>query len=399
MNIDHLLREHAPDVATLRTETERLRTAVLADAIADSDRSYDAVRPRIRRPRTLLRVAVAAAALAVVATGVSLTLEGGRPASAAQQRFVGAAPAPAYETYGAFSSGSTVYIGNHQVTFDEKIKSLYYTSEGVLVRTGRVAYLDDSGASHYELIRPDGSHTGIDLRMGDRVVATDPQSPNVAYLEPTGDRWSFVVIDLVTGSEVARKTVGGAFTWGGWEAPPVTMAGTRVWGLFDAGWVEYDWKTDATRTIPGTEGASLDAAHGRFALYNDVDRRDWEIKDFLTSDTVRTIPSRDIRNGGSFSPDGRFVRLSGSWGAYDGDSGKLVERPGPSRFLSIATGEIVSIPGRHFYGWTPGGNTLSVDAKNDRLTVCSPSTGKCDRIDLPISGNGKVKLGGTSYES
>lgn len=304
-----------------------------------------------------------------------------------------AAPAPAYDTYGAFSTGRTVYIGNHQVTFDEKIKAMYYTSEGVLVRMGKVDYTDAAGPSHYTLIRPDGSHTSIDLQMGDRVVATDPDSPNVAYAEPTGDRWSFVVVNLVTGKEVARTTVDGAFTWGGWEAPPVTMAGHRMWALFDAGWMEFDWDSGATRMVPGTKGDSLYMAHGRYVEYDEQTPKEWIVKDFVTGGIVRRIPIT-ASDFGALSPDGRYARFINGMNLMNGEP-----TPDPVRFVTVDTGKTLELPEGVDYGWTPGGNAFAVDAKNDRLTVCDPGTGKCDRIDLEISDSGKVKLGGLPYES
>jgi hypothetical protein len=394
MNVDELLREIAPRDDVVRRHTHGMRDRVL-DAARDTanvPRSalVTSLAPQQRR-RLLARTLAGVAALAVVVTGVGLVFDGDSPASA-QERFESAAAAPAYDTYGAFSAGSTVYIGNHQVTFDEKIKAMYYTSEGVLVRMGEVAYTDAAGPSHYTLIRPDGSHTDIDLRMGDRVPATDPESPNVAYAEPTGDRWSFVVIDLVTGEEVARTTVDGAFTWGGWEAPPVTMAGHRMWALFDDGWMEYDWASGSTRMIPGTKNAPLDAAHGRFGEH-DYGETVATIRDFVTGKVLREIPvSKDSFTG--FSPDGRYVRVIDDAIAINSSPS-----PATSRFVDVATGKAVELPGGAFYGWTPDGNTLSVDAKNDRLTVCDPGTGTCDRIDLQIKGSGEVKLGGLPYES
>ena len=405
MNVDELLKEHAPSTAATRDEASRLRSNVLTAAMSETGSTYVAVLPRVRRRRTLARLTAAAAVLAVVGGGLSLTLGGSSPASAAQERFTSAAAAPAYDTYGAFSSGTTVYIGNHQVTFDEKIKAMYYTSEGVLVRMGNVDYTDDSGPSHYTLIRPDGSHTSVDLRMGDRVVATDPGSPNVAYAEPTGNRWSFVVVNLVTGKEVARTTVDGPFTWGGWEAPPVTMTGHRMWALFDTGWMEYDWETGATRMIPGTKGAVLEASHGHFLQPTNRDETHWVLRDFASGKTLQTmklIPAADDDMGlvpaPKLSPDGRFIRLDSHYTGYD-DKGNLIQGPGPFQFIEIDSGKIVDLDRSGAVGWTPGGNTLEVDAKHDRLTVCYPATGTCDRIELPISGEGKVKLGGLPYES
>jgi hypothetical protein len=316
--------------------TERLST--LLDAEAESievpDAQPDLIVRRARAfrlRRRAVRGAVGVAAAAIVAVGVGLVglgSDSGTPTASAQARFENAAAVPAYGTYGAFAAGSTIYIGNHKVHFEEKIKSIYYTSEGVLIRMGKRAYLDEPGPSHYTLIHPDGTTRQIDLHMGDRVPATDPQSPDIAYLEPTGSRWSFVVVDLRTGREVARKVVDGRFTWGGWEAPPASMSGTRVWGLFDEGWREFDWSTGTTRLVPGTKGEILEAAHGRYISGGD-NGPTLTVADFVTGDTVRTTPSRGEETFATFSPDGRFLRISG-YITYN-EKGGLAIKPAPSR--------------------------------------------------------------------
>jgi hypothetical protein len=384
--------------------TERLSTLLASEAesVEVPEARPDLIIRRARATRLRRRATrgvVGLAAAAIVAAGVGLVNvdnDRGTPASA-QARFENAAAAPAYGTYGAFAAGSTVYIGNHKVQFDEKIKSIYYTSEGILVRMGKKAYLDEPGPSHYTLIHPDGSTKKIDLRMGDRVPATDPQSPNVAYLEPTGARWSFVVVDLRTGREIARQTVTGSFTWGGWEAPPATMAGDRVWGLFDEGWREFDWRSGETRLVPGTRGAAFETAHGRYIAQPGPQGLKWDVVDFASGATVRTV---SVKRGGdyfpTFSPDGHYLRISG-YVTYN-EKGGLAMAPAPSEFLDLETGRTQTLAGHDLYGWTPDGNTLSVDAKKDRITVCDPSDGSCDKIDLEI-GAGAIKLGGALYES
>ncbi|WP_027861923.1 hypothetical protein [Marmoricola sp. URHB0036] len=380
--------------------TERLSTllATEADAVDVPEARPDLIIRRARSfrlRRRATRGVVGVAAAAIVAAGVGLVhLDDSGTVASAQARFENAAAVPAYGTYGAFAAGSTIYIGNHKVHFEEKIKSIYYTSEGVLIRMGKRSYLDEPGPSQYTLIHPDGTTRQIDLRMGDRVPATDPQSPDIAYLEPTGSRWSFVVVDLRTGREVARKVVDGRFTWGGWEAPPASMSGTRVWGLFDEGWREFDWSTGKTRLVPGTRGAVFEAAHGRYLSTGD-NGPSLTVADFATGATVRTTPSRGEETFATFSPDGRFLRISG-YLAYN-EKGELAIKPAPSEFLDLQTGQTTELPGQ-VYGWTPDGHTLSVDAKKDRITVCDPQDGSCDRIDLEI-GDGAVKLGGASYES
>lgn len=365
---------------------------------------------RQRRRRRLTEAVAGVVALGVVAAGAG-TLLARAGDTAAQERFASAHAAAAYVDYGAFSTGSTVYIGNHQVTFPEKIKALYYTSLGVLVRMGKVAYTDEPGPSHYTLVRPDGSTRDVDLRMGDRIAGTDPDSPNVAYAEPAGvtgglsasqtrhvTHWSLVVVSLETGTEIARTEVTGRFTWGGWEAPPVDLAGDRMWALFDEGWTEYDWRTGATRSIPGTAGAGIiEAAHGRYALHGEQTDTDWRFFDFASGNLVATIPASS-GDTGWLSPDGRFVRFDKADAVRDGKTGKLISPPSPSHFVSVDTGKTVSLPGRVFWGWTPDGHALSVDPAKDRITVCDPATGRCDRITREI-GPGSVKLGGALYES
>ncbi|KAA1418349.1 hypothetical protein FE697_021245 [Mumia zhuanghuii] len=379
----------------LRDEAEAI--AVPAAPVTSIVRSG---RAALRRRRATRGIGVLAAA-GIVATGVGLTVESGAPASAAQARFENAAAAPAYGTYGAFAAGRTVYIGNHQVSFDEAVKSIYYTSTGVLVRTGEKAYLDDAGPSHYTLISPDGSTREVALDMGDRVPATDPESPYLGYLDPVeGDasRWAFVVVDLRTGDEVARQFEHGAFTWGGWEAPPASLAGDHLWGLFDDGWHELDWRTGATRVVPGTAGAMFEAAHGRYAdstaRFTDAGPvpGQWRVRDFRTGAVQQSIADPGTIFG-DLSPDGRYVQVVDDAWSVDGEP-TATER----RFVSVESGATVTLPGGVAYGWTPTGNTLSVDADADRITVCDPADGTCDEIELEI-GSGKVKLGGLSYES
>jgi hypothetical protein len=374
---------------------ERLGT-LLREEVGDLDippapaAAILAVGHRGRRRRRLAELGAGVAALGLVTAGVGALLVGADD-SAAQQRFDAAAPGPAYQDYGAFSSGSTVHIGNHTVRFPEKVKALYYTSLGVLVRMGDVAATDAPGPSHYTLVRPDGSTQDIDLRMGDRIAGTDPDSPNVAYAEPRdgyhGSRWDLAVVSLETGKELARTTVSGAFTWGGWEAPPVDLQGERMWAHLDAGWLEYDWRSGATRMVPNTRRGVYEVAHGRYAVQT---KRSWSVHDFTSGAQLASMAAtRDTY--GFFSPDGRFLRF------FDQGIDAPPDQPPAVRFLDVGTGSVTQVaPGD--YGWTPDGHALSVDPKHDRITVCDPSTGSCDRIEVEI-GDGKVKIGGLPYES
>jgi hypothetical protein len=96
-------------------------------------------------------------------------------------------------------------------------------------------------------------------------------------------RWDLVVTDVVTGRQVARTTVAGRFTWGGWEAPPVSMLGTTMWAHFDDGWTAYDWASGTVSKVPGSTAAS-ESAHGRFATRGATT---WTVHDFTDGSTVR----------------------------------------------------------------------------------------------------------------
>jgi hypothetical protein len=296
-----------------------------------------------------------------------------------------------------------VYVGNHEVRFDQKIKALYYTSEGVLVRMGEKAETDTGGPSLYVLVAPDGSTRAIDLRMGDRVPGTDPDSPFVAYAAPNGDRWDLVALDLRTGKETARVTVEGSFTWGGWEAPPVSTAGHRMWALFDDGWREFDWSNGRTRVIEDSANARLDAAGGRYANPaepnwdpDSTEKGHWTVRDFATGTVLREI-TLEPQELASFSPDGRYVRVDAGSTGYD-ETDTIIDPPGPSRFVDVDTGVSVAIPGDRVLGWTPSGDALAVDTAKDQMTVCDTDSGECRIVDLDLP-DGKVRLGGLSYES
>lgn len=129
---------------------------------------------------------------------------------------------------GAFSIGSTLYLGSADpipITLDvPAIRGLYPTSAGVLVRHGTDKAMDV--ASRYSLVAPDGSVTAIDLDPGDVMVGTDPTQPYFAYAVGARGSWTVLVIDLRSGEKAGSFEVEGAFTWGGWDAPPVSLSGS-----------------------------------------------------------------------------------------------------------------------------------------------------------------------------
>lgn len=338
-----------------------------------------------RRRRTVTGLAVLAT-VAVVGAGGFLTQ---------QARHGSTEPVPysatTYDELGAFAVDSELYVAGEHIPFDEAVKSFSYTANGVVVRSGTSPWTDDGDVDHYTLVSPDGSRVEVDLTTHDRVVATEPDSTHLAYAAPHGDRWDVVVIDLMTGNELSRTTIDGRFTWGGWEAPPVALDGDRVWVHLDGGWTEVDWRTGASRAVPGTERV-YEVANGRYA----VQGRDgsWTIRSMETGDQVARLA---LPKGwyGMFSPDGAKMKF------FDQDDGAPGSEGGTPPFVyDIDTGEHTAIPGKAWdFGWTPNGDLLTID--RGTVETCPLPGGQCFPTGLSVEmrPNSTVKLGGNSYES
>ena len=179
---------------------------------------------RKARRRRGYATAAGAAVAVVVASGIGVVALGGdddkgsgkdRPSQVAD--IAGGLTGP------VFSIGTTVYLngGSRTATIDDKaIKSMYYTSAGVVVRHGNNNYSDGGGPMRFSLVAPDGTVRPLDVTFEETVPSTDPDEPYLAYAEVVGDVVQVVVLDVRDGSEAARVPVPDAKTWGGWEAPP-----------------------------------------------------------------------------------------------------------------------------------------------------------------------------------
>jgi hypothetical protein len=294
----------------------------------------------------------------------------------------------AYLDHGAFATGETVHLGDGgNVEVGEKVKVLYYTSAGLLVRSGRTPWTDDAGPSHYSLVAPDGTLRRLDLDLGDRVPATDPDQPVVAYADAAGPgRWDVVVRDVGTDEELSRTTVDGAFTWGGWEAPPVELDGDLVYVGLDDDIVAVDWRAgEVTTTSLG--GSSAPSVAGGHVVRSD--RQSIDVVD-LASDEVLYSTPRDGYPYITLSPDGRFAKVVQQDEREEQGFTVVDLRTGDETTIDQAAWDL---------GWTPEGNLISVDLKARELTTCTPTTGECNTS--PISGplGGELKLAGNAYES
>lgn len=366
--------------------TERLSTLLHQEAsgLEIPPPAAPSVLARGRSMRRRRRATTAVAALAVVAvvgSGAAVTVDA--------LRHDGRAVDPAgttadFGSSGAFAMGSDVHIGGHVLDMGEPVKAVYYTSAGAVVRSGDHAPTDSAGRSHFTLVTPDGTSTAVHVSMGDRVAGFEPDSTHLAYAAVNGDRWDVVVHDVVSDRELARVTIDGSFTWGGWEAPPVAIDGDVVWVHLDDGWTEVDWRTGDVRTVPGT-GAVSEVANGVYATRDAHDV--WTARSTDDGKAIGTVP---LRKGwyAFFSPDGRYLRAFDNMGVGEG---------GPTaNVYDVRTGERRDIAGElDDIGWTPDGHTLQVTGHT--LSTCAPMGGDC--TTYAFEGSGQLKLGGNPYES
>jgi hypothetical protein len=294
----------------------------------------------------------------------------------------------AYVHGGAYAVGSTIHFGDtddYSVTLPEKVKSLYYTSVGVVVRTGNNAGSDDPGPSHYTLVTPSGDVSQLDLDLGDRVPSTDPTSPYLAYGDADGDGWAVVLRNVETDTVAARVPVPGDFTWGGWRAPPVALSGDRIYVVMDDATYAVDWSSGDATSIDRLPGASYPDISGGHAATST--KTETTVFDVATGEDLLTIPHTGYGYV-TFSPDGRYLMS-----VVDA----TVSGPEPFDVYDVSTGDHATIDQASWdFGWTPDGHLLKV--QGDQVTTCEPISGDCDTVDVD-NGPGEVKLGGQTYES
>ncbi|HEY1117400.1 MAG TPA: hypothetical protein VGE43_06825, partial [Acidimicrobiales bacterium] len=211
--------------------------------------------------------------------------------------------------------------------------------------------------------------------------------PVVAYADAAGPgRWDVVVRDVGTDEELSRTTVDGAFTWGGWEAPPVEIDGDLVFVGLDDDTVAVDWRAgEVTTTSLG--GSSAPSVAGGHVVRSD--RQSIDVVD-LASDEVLYSTPRDGYPYITLSPDGRFAKVVQQDEREEQGFTVVDLRTGDETTIDQAAWDL---------GWTPEGNLISVDLKARELTTCTPTTGECS--SSPISGplGGELKLAGNAYES
>ena len=306
----------------------------------------------LRRRNRLVTGAAAVAAAVVVGSGVvALTGDGGKQA----------APDPAGQPVGhnaVFSYGNEVFYDGprHRAEIqDTAVKSLFYTSAGVLVRHGDNAWSDGGGPQRFSLVTTEGDVRPVSLVTEETVHASDPDQPYVAYGEAVGGELQVVVYDVAADAEKARVTVRPtADTWF-----PVSLDGDTVYVQDRAEDETYavDWRAGTAE--PSDVASPWEVAGGNAGT------------DTGDAATVVDVAGGDVlvtADGPGYfdlSPDGRYAQL------VDEEGG------GPTfEVYDVATGETVSLEGNPFeWGWTADGDMFKVDEST--VTTCDTATGEC----------------------
>ena len=341
---------------------------------------------RIRRRRRLTRGAAAVAVVGVVAGGAA-TLFGGDADSPRDAQV--ADPAPTADVGAVFSVGDTLYLhgGTTSATLPEVVQAMYPTSAGVVVRTNKDGSSDGGAPFHFALVDGEGAVHDLGLTLGEVVPATDPDAPYLAYAAAQGDSTQVVVVDVTSGDEVARVDVVDQFSWGGWEAPPVALAGDVVYVGMDKEALTVNWRTGESSASDVVPGGGIPVVSGGHVVVQHGESKPVSVVDAATGATLL-----DVKAGAfpyvTLSPDGRFA--------------KVVDQEMEQGFelYTVDTGRSVPIHGAPWdYGWTSDGELFSVSG--DGVDVCSPTTGECNGSPLPagVSVDGDLRVMGLMYES
>ncbi|MDZ5622937.1 hypothetical protein [Nocardioides bizhenqiangii] len=338
-----------------------------------------------RRNRMTAAGAGLAAALVVGGSVVALT--------AGDDTDQGANDAAAQPVGGnaVFSYGNQVFYDGpgHQAEIDDKaVKSMFYTSAGVVVRHGNNPNSDGGGPQRFSLITPAGEVQRLDLVTEETVHASDVDQPYIAYGEAVDGELQVVVYDVTANAEEARVTVGP--TSEGWF--PVSIDGDTVYvqNGYENAISEVDWKAGTVR--PSESPSAWEVADGRVST--EVGGHP-TLVDASTGDVLLSVNKAGYLD---LSPDGRYAQLVD-------EEGEMFEA-GPAsemefEVFDVATGSSVTLSGPAFdWGWTADGDMFNVG--EDEIVTCDSATGDCtsEPFNKPPAADAEdLKVGGRLYES
>ena len=332
----------------------------------------------LRRRRRAVQGVAGLAVLAVVGAGVVLVRQADDDRGAVLDP---AAPTRTEAASGpgiVFSIGPTVYLDGATVSAtvdDVVVKSMYYTSAGVLVRHGENSYSDEGGPQRFSLVTTDGTVKPLGVTTEEVVPGVDVTQPYLAYAVVVSGIVEVVVHDITTDEEVARVAVPDATQWGGWSAPPVSLDGDLVHvGTDDVARV-VNWRNgDVIEDPTAAPGFPPQFAGGRTTRSTPTTQ---EVLDASSGDTLLSITTRrDDFAYLTLSPDGRFAKL-----AVQGD-------PGAANFqvYDVDTGAVIELDGdAASWGWSTDGDLFNLSDEGV-VTSCSAETGTCstEQPDLDV---------------
>lgn len=354
---------------------------------------------RLRRRRRTGWVTAAAVAV-IAAGGTTYAVAGSTPHD---QNDLALAPATApSDSDWAVAQGSTIHLGTGRTaTVPGKVKAMYYTSAGTLVRVGATPYTD-APDSNYWLAHDDGSVSDFKLSLGDRVPGTDPTLPYLAYADRAGDNshWKLVVVDVRSGAKVREIPFQSRFTWGGWVAPPVSLSGDHAYVGVDKRLLDVDWRTGTVQRTSLAIGFPEGGA-GRLLLseVNHHQQQSVTVVDAQTGRRFLTVPvDQDAGDGWpQLSPDGEHLLMTPA--AMCQEDGACSYQGKKARIYDVGDGRLASTTALGYgeYGWTATGSLLVVDGGT--VKTCDPDTLECTTTRVELNGTGPIWVSGNGNES
>jgi len=335
----------------------------------------------MRRRRRTFTALAAAAVVVLLGTGGVVVTEALRDDGTTRL-----SDAAAYEQHGVWMADGALHIGNSSVEIDAKINAVYYTAAGVVVRTGPTGDHTSPGAGYLSLVRPDGSVSRLSPRLDDVEPGTSPDSPLIAFARPAGSGFEAVVWDVDTNRKVAAVPFDGAFTWGGWAAPPVSLSGAHVFASLDHHTLAINWRTGAIEPLAGSPGSRweeiaadswADEESGRVVVRT------------LDGEPLLTVTETGDWGEALLSPDGRYVIVQPE-----------LELPGdgpPASLHEIATGDSRQLADTEGpWGWTPDGHALTLSG--NEVLSCTAITQDCTTI-AEVDDPSSVRMADAYYGS
>jgi hypothetical protein len=296
--------------------------------------------------------------------------------------------AAAFEQHGVYLADGKLHVGNHAVEIDAKINAVYYTSAGVVVRTGPTGDRESSDGGYLSLVRPDGTVTPLTPRFNDVEPGTTPSSSLIAFARPSGSGFEAVVWDVATDQQVAAVPFDGAFTWGGWAAPPVSISGDHVYASLDQHTLDINWRTGASEPLAGSPGSRWETVAGD--VWADEQSGQVVVRTLDDSSPLLPVPVDGDYAESWLSPDGGYVVVQAE------DVEPMGDYPAAS-LHDIATGESRELPEDGWNaGWTPDGHVLLLSG-NDVLS-CTAIAQDCITIG-EVEDPGSVRLAEAYYGS